>query len=98
MPLTQPQYKIIQDHLRLKLQSRDFPKTICPSEVARAFTTAELQTLGAGTWRDTMESVRIVVWELRDNGEVDIMQKGEVLGKDVGLADVKGPIRLRSNK
>lgn len=32
---------------------------------------------------------------MRDAGEVEIMQKGEVLGREVGLEDVKGPIRVR---
>lgn len=42
-----------------------------------------------------MPSVRELVWEMRARGEVEVLQKGEVLGNDVTLQDVKGPIRVR---
>jgi len=42
-----------------------------------------------------MPGIRDRVWELRDRGEVEILQKGEVLGWDVGVEDVRGPIRVR---
>jgi len=42
-----------------------------------------------------MPDVRKLVWEMRDRGEVEILQYGEALGDHVALEDVKGPIRVR---
>jgi len=42
-----------------------------------------------------MPDVRKLVWQMGDRGEVEILQRGEVLGDSVGLEDVKGPIRVR---
>lgn len=42
-----------------------------------------------------MPTIREMAWEWRGNGEVEILQRGEVLSLDVGLEDVRGPIRLR---
>jgi hypothetical protein len=41
--------------------------------------------------------IRNVVDEMRDRGEVEVLQKGAVLTGDLGegLTDVKGPIRVR---
>ena len=38
------------------LHARTYPKTICPSEIARAFTSAEITGLGGTVWRDLMVS------------------------------------------
>ena len=76
------------------LQARAFPKTICPSEIARALSANELSTLGYATWRDAMDDVRGLVWEMRGRGEVEVLQKGEVVEVE-SLADVRGPIRVR---
>jgi len=85
----------ILSHLNNLLHSRAPPKTICPSEVARALSSSELRELGVDNWRDLMPDIRAVVWKLRDDGKVEILQKGVVLGADVQIADVKGPIRVR---
>lgn len=42
-----------------------------------------------------MPAIRELVWELRGAGECEVLQKGSVLGMDVGLEDVRGPIRVR---
>jgi hypothetical protein len=42
-----------------------------------------------------MPVIRDIVWTMRDEGQVEILQKGKVLGKDVGVGDVVGPIRVR---
>ena len=42
-----------------------------------------------------MPEIRQRVWQMRDQGEVEIMQRGEVLDDDVSIDDVKGPIRVR---
>lgn len=45
-----------------------------------------------------MPDIRQKVWERRDRGEVEILQKGEVLPEDMALGDIKGPIRARKRQ
>jgi hypothetical protein len=97
MALGDTQKEIILRHADRLLGAREFPKTICPSEIARALSREELETLGASEWRDTMDDVRKVVWEKRGAGEVEIMQKGEVVDVE-SLEDIRGPIRVRNVK
>jgi hypothetical protein len=92
--LDDTQRSVILSHASRLLDARQYPKTICPSEIARAFSAAELQTLGASEWRDTMGAVRQVMWEKREAGEVEVMQKGEVVDVE-SLEDIRGPIRVR---
>lgn len=42
-----------------------------------------------------MPLIREVVWEMRKEAECEVLQKGEVLGDEVVLEDVRGPIRVR---
>ncbi|KAL8833290.1 MAG: hypothetical protein Q9170_004349 [Blastenia crenularia] len=44
----------IERHLISLLHSRNHPKTICPSEVARAFSEDDLSNIGVSNWRDLM--------------------------------------------
>lgn len=55
--------------------------------------------MGVSEWRELMPEIRGVIAEIRDRGEVEVLQKGEVLDGDlgVGLEGVKGPIRVRRN-
>lgn len=66
-----------------ELLDRRAPRTVCPSEVARA--------VGGEEWRDLMEPVREVAWRLAAAGELEVTQGGE----PVERASVRGPIRLR---
>ena len=72
---------------------RGTAKTICPSEIPR------LQ-LNLPGWRGYMPLTREVALKLAKLGEIDILQKGDVL--DVSHyceeSDLKGPIRLRMKK
>jgi hypothetical protein len=88
------QKAVVMKHAERLLDARQYPKTICPSEIARAFSAQELQRLGAGEWRDTMDVVRRVMWEKREAGEVEVMQKGEVVDVE-SLEEIRGPIRVR---
>lgn len=72
-----------------------YPKTICPSEIARRVDAATLHAAGASDWRELMPAVREVLWAMRDNGEAQILQHGDVLPDDVAVENVKGPIRAR---
>lgn len=83
----------LQIHLTTLLTTRHPPKTFCPSEVARALSTQELNELGFASWRDAMPEVRRLVFELRDARACEILQKGEVVSGSEG--DVRGPIRVR---
>jgi hypothetical protein len=60
-------------------------KTICPSDAARA--------VGGDQWRALMEQSRDIARDLARAGEVEIMQRGEVLDPD---AQWRGPIRIRA--
>jgi hypothetical protein len=94
MALNDAQKQIISRHANRLLSTRDYPKTICPSEIARALSREELDTLNTAGWREAMDDVRQVVWEKREAGEVEVMQKGAVLDVE-SLGDIRGPIRAR---
>jgi hypothetical protein len=60
-------------------------KTICPSDAARA--------VGGDDWRDLMADARATARDLARAGDVEIMQRGEVVDPD---ARWRGPIRIRA--
>lgn len=83
------------EHLQALLEKRQHPKTICPSEAARALSIDELTESGASHWRDLMGPLRRYAFALRDQGRLEILQKGHVLPLNQSLDDTVGPIRLR---
>ena len=85
----------VKPHLQRLLSSREYPKTICPSEAARSLSQDEIKEAGAETWRDLMPAIRSYAFELRDEGMIDILQKGDLLPPFQGLDETHGPIRLR---
>lgn len=87
----------INSHLDRLLTSRVYPKTICPSEIARALSQADLNAGALGSWRDAMPHVRRLIAERRDRGEVQVLQKNVVLEGYLGdgLTAVMGPLRAR---
>ncbi|EMC99789.1 hypothetical protein BAUCODRAFT_63575 [Baudoinia panamericana UAMH 10762] len=85
----------VEEHLRDFLAKREPPKTLCPSEVARALSAEELNSLGHANWRDAMPSIREVAWRLRAEGVCEVMQKGNPVPQNIHLEDITGPIRLR---
>ena len=94
--MSSPQIQsILQPHLGRLLSARAHPKTICPSEVARALSSHELEAANASKWQDLMSTVREMLWEMRACGEVEILQKGEPISENAQLQDIKGPIRAR---
>jgi len=76
--------RVLQPHLDQLLSSRDSPKTICPSEVARALNREDLDVAGLLSWGEGMLEVREIVAEMRELGEVEVLQRGMVLGGDLG--------------
>lgn len=89
------QESLLQERLNELLDKRDAPKTICPSEVPRSLSSADIRALGASEWRELMPRVREILWEMRDRGEVEIMQRGEPIAAESNLEDIRGPIRAR---
>lgn len=85
----------INAQLERLVSSREYPKTICPSEVARSLSAQDLQDAGASSWRELMHAIRTLVWTKRRDGEVEVLQRGEPLSEDLLLEDVRGPIRVR---
>lgn len=76
----------VRDAIAGLLQAREPPKTICPSEVARA--------LAPQAWRPLMPQVRAVAVAMAQEGVLDIRQGGATV--DLG-APLRGPIRLARN-
>ncbi|KAL8880051.1 MAG: hypothetical protein Q9198_002465 [Flavoplaca austrocitrina] len=87
--------QILRRGLSSKLQSRQFPKTICPSEIPRALSKSDLASLGLSDWRQLMPQVRSMLFNMRAKGEVEILQKGQLIPTSTTLDDVHGPIRAR---
>lgn len=67
----------------LALARHRSPKTICPSDAARA--------VGGPGWRELLDDVRRVAGDLQSAGEIDARQRGE----RVDAVGARGPIRLR---
>ena len=90
--------ELVKPHLERLLKAREYPKTICPSEAARALTSSEVAQAGVNTWRDLMPTIRRYAFEIRDSGEVEILQKGQVVPLSKQMNDIRGPIRLRKKQ
>ncbi|KAH7053152.1 hypothetical protein B0J12DRAFT_658863 [Macrophomina phaseolina] len=86
---------LLRTRLAALLDQRRYPKTICPSELARSLSAQELQDLGAREWRDLMPAIRALVFEARATGEVEILQRGAVIAPNVSAEQVRGPLRVR---
>lgn len=86
---------LLRNRLDQTLASRAYPKTACPSEIARRLPAHELKTLGMQHWRDAMEPLRQLIQSLRLAGQVEVLQHGVVIQDDIAIADLKGPIRVR---
>lgn len=87
--------EILARRINELLCSRDYPKTICPSEVPRSLNHSELEALGASHWRELMPKVREILWAMQQQEEVEILQRGEPIAETTSLQDIKGPIRAR---
>lgn len=42
-----------------------------------------------------MPEVRRILWAMRSRGEVEILQRGNLIAEDSQLDDITGPIRAR---
>lgn len=101
------------DLLRLA-RHRSWPKTLCPSEVARTIHLPGplLAEAKVRSWRDLMPTLRDICVELHnlsdqlaenraDNDgaeDIEILQKGFVLPRPLRVDDIRGPIRVRKRQ
>jgi len=85
----------IASHLQKFMMTREYPKTFCPSEVARALTKSELEEMSFSDWREAMEPVRSLAQIWRDRNQIEVLQKGIVVDNDTKIKELHGPIRLR---
>jgi len=90
--------ELLEERLEKFLQSREHPKTFCPSEVARSFSTRQLSMAGVSEWRDLMPTIRSLVWTRKNAGDLQVLQGGQPLADDLNLEDLKGPIRIRKTQ
>lgn len=79
------------------VSKREYPKTCCPSEVARALSATDLENIGCADWGEAVQPIRQAAWQMRSEGLLDVTQKGEPVQAET-LEDIKGPIRLRAVK
>jgi len=98
MALTESETKTITQRLEQLASKRDYPKTLCPSEVARSFSRRVLRELHTEAWRELMAPLRSLCFKLRDEGLLEILQKGDVLPDDLNEEEIRGPIRIRLKK
>jgi len=97
IPATMSSASMLRGKISTVVASRDYPKTCCPSEVARRLSNEELAGLDCGSWRDTMPLIREEAWRMRAEGLLDITQGGEAIAEETeSLQSLKGPIRLRA--
>lgn len=75
----------IRDTILRMLDEREAPKTVCPSEVARALAGTDEKV-----WRLLMQPVRRAVVELAGEGQVGVYRKG----RPVDPQDFKGIYRI----
>jgi hypothetical protein len=87
--------ELLRNKISQFIDKREYPKTCCPSDVARALTTEELRSLDCEDWRAAMQIVREMAWTMREGGLLEITQKGEAV-QATSLETIKGPIRLRA--
>jgi hypothetical protein len=89
--------QLVRSKITDMVSKREYPKTCCPSEVARALSSAELEKIGCKDWREAMDPIRQAAWQMRGEGLLEVTQKGEAV-QAAALQDTKGPIRLRAVK
>ena len=77
----------LEEAILALLARRPPAASICPSEAARAVARAA----GRDDWRELMERAREAARRLVAGGEVEVVQRGEVVDPD----RARGPVRIR---
>lgn len=83
--MSDPDDTAIAKALMVLAGRRGHDKSLCPSEVAR-------ELFDEAHWREHMDDVRRVAFELARQGRLDILSRGQRLSPDMAH---RGPIRLR---
>ena len=86
---------MLSSRFTLMLSKRSYPKTLCPSEIARSLSASELHELEVSEWRNLMPQLRSMAFEARDRGDIEILQRGQVVDRERVMDNVTGPIRIR---
>lgn len=85
----------IRNAFRQMLDHVEPPEVFKPSEVAQLLSDKDLNSLGYEKWEDALPGVYELAFELREFGDCELLRKGVVLGDEVGIRDLDGPIRIR---
>lgn len=85
----------MKKHFTQMLDQTEPPDVFKPSEVAQCFSNEELASLGYEKWEELLPGVYEIAFEEREFGNCEILRKGKVIGEDVTIADLDGPIRIR---
>lgn len=84
----------LREHFTSFLDHTDPPATFRPIDVAQAVRPAELKEMGYKTWEEVVPAVYELAWEMREFGECVILRKGVVVGEDVTIQELDGPVRI----
>jgi hypothetical protein len=77
------------------LDNTDPPAVFKPDDVAQMLSDAQLRECGYDKWEDALPAMYEVAFEMRAFGDCELLRKGKVIGTDVGIEDLDGPIRVR---
>lgn len=77
------------------LDQTEPPEVFKPSEVAKQLKQAELAELGYEKWEEVLPAVYELAFELREFGDCEVLRKGKIIGENVTIVDLDGPIRIR---
>ena len=90
--MTSPSNADLAAEILRRTAPQEAGKSICPSEIARAFAPPAGTPGAEDVWRPLMPRVRKVALGLQAEGRIEILRKG----KPVPADQVRGVIRLRA--
>jgi hypothetical protein len=77
------------------LDNTDPPDVFKPDAVAQMLSDAQLRECGYDKWEDALPAVYELAFEMRAFGNCELLRKGKVIGENVEIKDLDGPIRIR---
>ncbi|KAK4963426.1 hypothetical protein LTR10_001055 [Elasticomyces elasticus] len=85
----------LRAHFLALLDNVEPPAVFRPSDVAQLIKQKELDNMGYKEWKEAIPAIRELAFELRALDYCEVLHRGVVLGDDIDLLDVEGPIRIR---
>lgn len=85
----------LRAHFTELLDRVEPPESFKPREVAEALTDKQLSKMGYKKQEEAIPAVYELAFESRELGDCEILRKGVVIGDDVTIQDLDGPIRIR---